>query len=365
MAQDPEANGSTACARDCFKKYVVTKVNKRVESNKLRAPFEDAPTSLLLPISFGSSSTSLLQILDQQLRNQKGRTGRCSFQIEVLFIDQSAAVQQEEYLEVWRCLKERFPSRSYSLARLEDIFDFAADPQLDGPTLEATATDGPALPKQQRLEKFLSSLPSATSRTDMIGIIRSRLITSLATNRGCKIILYGDSTTRLAERTLSETAKGRGGAIPWLTADGHSPHGVKAVFPMRDLLRKEIATYATMTDPPLTSLLLRQQKSATNVVTSSKHTTIDDLMGQYFDSVEQNYPSIVANVVRTSSRLVAPPPDTWVGRECSVCRLPLAEGSEGLRWSGDQETSEGHIATGRSEDAAAPCYGCARSMLNP
>ncbi|KAL9013947.1 MAG: hypothetical protein Q9173_001384 [Seirophora scorigena] len=303
--------------------------------------------------------------MDQQLRNQKDRTGRCSFQIEVLFIDQSAAVQQEEYLEVWRCLKERFPSRSYSLARLEDIFDFAADPQLDSPALEAAATDGRTLPKQQRLEKFLSSLPSATSRNDMIGILRSRLIASLATNHGCKIILYGDSTTRLAERTLSETAKGRGGAIPWLTADGHSPRGVKTVYPMRDLLRKEIAAYATMTDPPLTSLLLRQQKCATSIVTSSKNTTIDDLMGQYFDSVEQNYPSIVANVVRTSGRLAAPPPDTGIGRVCSACRLPLAEGTEGLRWSGDQETSEGHIATGRNEDAAAPCYGCARSMLNP
>ncbi|KAL8652240.1 MAG: hypothetical protein Q9210_002799 [Variospora velana] len=377
MGEDAKVNGQAACARcqqsnvsimvrneDCFKRYIATKVNKRVESNKLRATFKDAPRSLLLPVSFGSSSLSLLHILDQQLRGQKNRTGRFSFEIEVLFIDQSAADQQDEYEEVWTYVKERFSSHSYSIARLEDVFDYITDLPRDGPALDPAVTGGTTLPKQQHLENFLSSLPSATSRTDMIGILRSRLITSLATDHGCEFILYGDSTTRLAERTLSETAKGRGGAIPWLTADGQSPHGVRAVYPMRDLLRKEIAAYAEMTDPPLTPLLL-QQKSATNVVTSSKNTTIDDLMGQYFGSVEQNYPSVVANVVRTSSRLEAPPPESRAGRLCSVCRLPLAQGSEGLRWSGDQGSPEGQADLGQSKDAAASCYGCARAMLNP
>ncbi|KAL8916443.1 MAG: hypothetical protein Q9208_008509 [Pyrenodesmia sp. 3 TL-2023] len=133
----------------------------------------------------------------------------------------------------------------------------------------------------------------------MISILRCRLITCLAEKHGCSGILYGDSTTRLAERTLSETAKGRGGSIPWLTADGQSPHAIKVVYPMRDLLRKEIAAYTAMTDPPLTPFIL--EGSSPVVVPSSKNTTIEDLMSQYFDSVEQNYPSIVANVVRTSS----------------------------------------------------------------
>ncbi|KAI4124467.1 MAG: hypothetical protein LQ338_004785 [Usnochroma carphineum] len=128
----------------------------------------------------------------------------------------------------------------------------------------------------------------------MIGILRSRLITSLAKELRCSSILYGDSTTRLAERTLSATAKGRGAAIPGLTSDGQSPHGIKIVYPMRELLRKEIAAYATMTDPPLTPLILEDRSRGT--VASSKNSTIEELMGQYFESVEQNYPSIVANV---------------------------------------------------------------------
>lgn len=340
-----------------------TKVTKRLESNKLRAAFKDAPTELLLPMSLGSSSISLLHILDQQLQYLKGRTGRSSFEIHVLFVDQSAAAQQHDYEKMWRFLKARFPSHSYSVARLEDVFDYDADLESDSLASSISITMGQATSKNRRIESFLSSLPSATSRADMISILRSRLIISLAKERGCSSIIYGDSTTRLAERTLSETAKGRGGSIPWLTADGHSPHGIKIVYPMRDLLRKEIAAYASVVNPPLTPLVLGN--SSTDVVTSSKHTTIEDLMGQYFDSVEQNYPSIVSNVVRTSSRLVAPSTGTETGRVCSICQLPLAEGTEGLCWSGEQERPNGLTHSATAVSPSSLCYGCARSTLNP
>ncbi|KAI4147134.1 MAG: hypothetical protein L6R39_003230 [Caloplaca ligustica] len=274
-------------------KYIVNKVNKKLESNKLRAGFKDAPNQLLLPISFGCSSISLLHVLDKQLHQQEEKTGRFSFQIHVLYIDQSAAGLQVDSDGTWRALKERFPSHSYSIARIEDVCDDDTDFASDGFLPTSSTANGPNFSKQQRLEDFLAGLPSATSRADMISILRSRLIASFAKKQDCSSILYGDSTTRLAERTLSETAKGRGAAIPWLTADGESPHGVKVVYPIRDLLRKEIVAYTTMTDPPLTPLILEDR--VRDVVTSSKNTTIEALMGQYFESVEQNYPSIVAN----------------------------------------------------------------------
>lgn len=350
--------------QDCFVKYVVTKVNKRLESNKLRAAFKDAPKSLLLPISFGPSSLALLHILDQQLQYQKTHTGRCSFKIHVLFIDMSVAFRLNEYTELWRSLKERFSSHAYTIAQLEDIFGFD-DPDLLGSALHRNedASDH-SISKRKRLEDFLAALPSATSRADMIGVLRSRLVKAIAEDRSCDSIIYGDSTTRLAERTLTETAKGRGGALPWLTADGQSPHGVKVVYPMRDLLRKEIIAYTAMIDPPLTPLIL-EAKPGTTVSASSKDTTIEELMGQYFASVEENYPSIVANVVRTSSRLAAPSADTTEGRVCHVCNLPLPKGSEGLHWMGEQEGLMNPIPSDKSEDVVLSCYGCARSTLNP
>ncbi|KAL8763702.1 MAG: hypothetical protein Q9184_000597 [Pyrenodesmia sp. 2 TL-2023] len=270
-------------------------------------------------------------------------------------------MQGTGYEDNWRSIKERFPSATYSTAGLEDILNQDTTLDLNDILASGSTSHDHAYLKEGRLEDFLAGLPSATSRSDMISILRCRLISHLAKKHRCSSILYGDSTTRLAERTLSETAKGRGGSIPWLTADGPSPHGIKIVYPMRDLLRKEIAAYTTMTDPPLTPLILEGNSPV--VVPSSKNTTIEDLMSQYFESVEQNYPSIVANVVRTSSRLVASITDAEGGRDCRMCSLPVTKGHEGLRWSGEQEHPN------EPEVVASPpsslCYGCARSTLDP
>ncbi|KAL8949839.1 MAG: hypothetical protein Q9222_004079 [Ikaeria aurantiellina] len=349
--------------RNCFARYVATKVNKRLEQNKLRASFAEDAKLLLLPISLGSSSIALLQILDQQLKHQSNRTGRCSFRIHVLFIDQSAACEQGEYADKWQLLQEQFPSYDYSIARLEDLVDYEIPPAFDILPALPSFDERVRPTNQECLDKLLASLPSATSRADVIGILRSKVIIHIAKAEGCHSIVYGDSTTRLAERTLSETAKGRGGAIPWLTADGHSPQGIKIVYPMRDLLRKEIEAYVKMATPPITPLLMEGSSERT-VSAASKHTTIEDLMSQYFTSVEQNYPSIVANVVRTSGRLVGPPFDTCEGRSCQLCGLPIADGTEGLHWDGEQTGAKEARHESPSQEISSFCYGCARSRLS-
>lgn len=259
-------------------------------------------------------------------------------------------------------LKERFPSHTYSMVQLEDLFDYDTLSGPDGIADGITPIIHNDVDKNHALETLLAGLPSSTSRADLIGILRSRLINAFAKARDCESILYGDSTTRLAERILSETAKGRGVAIPWLTEDGQSPHGIKIVYPMRDLLRKEITAYARMTTPSLTPLIA-EGHSSESTSASSKDNTIEELMGQYFDSVEQNFPSIVANVVRTSSRLIAPPSER--GRLCQLCRLPVARGTDGLHWCGEQESADGSTRDISDKATERLCYGCARSTLNP
>ena len=347
-------------SRECFARYVQTKVTKRLEANKLRAPFKEAPKSLLLPVSLGSSSVVLLYVLDQILHYEESRTSRCSFQLHVLFIDQKATQKPTSYEESWSVLMERFPSHRYSWVRLDEIFDyddlsgFEADPHT------ITGMSYQDVDRNHALETLLANMSSQASRSDMIGILRSRLVTAFAKTDECECILYGDSTTKIAERVLTETAKGRGGALPWLTEDGQSPHDLKVVYPMRDLLRKEIAAYARMIKPSLESIILESRTSSVGPI-SAKENTIEDLMGQYFESVEENYPSIVANVVRTSSRLIAP---VAQGPLCKLCRLAVPGRTGGLHWGGEQECGDTSLAND-GESAEIYCYGCARSTLNP
>ena len=333
---------------------------KRVETNKLRGAFGESPKTLLLPLSLGVSSVCLLHVLNQQLAAQYERSGKAMYKLHVLFIDQAMPGNNAPHHEAFRRLQLRYPSHRYSSALLEDILDY--DSTFDHESLSIRDAD-PQLTKQEHLRQVLSSLPSATSRADIEIIMRIRLTAAFAMQSSCHSVVWGDSTTRLAERTLAEAAKGRGGSLAWLTADGLSPYGIKFVYPMRDLLKKELGAFATLTSPPLTDMIIAKGSSA-QVSTSSKITTIDDLMGQYFESVEENYPSIVANVVRTSARLLAPSiePDE---ASCVVCGLPTVERSQ--KWGGDQKSGAENspMELPISKQDGTLCYGCARSILDP
>lgn len=345
-------------SRGCFVKYVTTKAFKRLEANNVRSAFNEPPKSLLLPVSLGVTSISLLHILDEQLRAHLKRSGHANYTLHVLFITHSPLNDQIDHRRSIDLLKERFPLHTYTILSLEDVFDYKLDIEKEILGLQSVnlLTDD----KRARLQQLMSNLPSETSRGDITTVLRQTLTTEFAKQHGCEIILYGDSTTRLAERTLSETAKGRGGLLPWLTADVVLTSGLRMAYPMRDLLKKEISIFAAMISPPLTPLI-RDNGSTGQASVSSRSTTIDQLMCQYFESVEQNFPSIVANVVRTSSKLKASSTNSNTP-SCNICKLPVMNQSH--YWGGDQNSalnSSIDVDTAL-EHVGAICYGCARSI---
>jgi cytoplasmic tRNA 2-thiolation protein 2 len=195
-------------------------------------------------------------------------------------------------------------------------------------------TSGP-----ERLQLLLGSLDSATSRTDMTRLLKRRLVVTFAKRHNCEAVLCGNSTTSLAERILAETANGRGFSLPWLVADGESPHGIPFYYPMRDILEKEVVAFASLVDPPIDDLITNSEDKPT---VSIKNTTIDDLMKQYFESVERDYPSIVANVVKTTGKLEALHLDQ-VENQCELCDMPLE---------------------GQAPERSRLCYGCIRTLPN-
>lgn len=302
----------------------------------------------------------MLHILDTQLCNHFQRSGRTTYGLHVLYVDQSPIIEHVDYRKAIEMLKERYPSHVYSIISLSDIFEYkdAFDENLFDDQV-SKIKDTPS-DKHDRLKDLLSHLPSATSRYDVASILRQRLIMAYAKHIGCSGILYGDSTTRLAERTFSETAKGRGASVPYLTTDGLSTDGIKTSFPMRDLLKKELVSYANLITPPLTPLTLSEKNLVRHPI-SSKDMTIDNLMSQYFESVEQNYPSIVANVVRTSSKLTVPHSSSLLP-SCILCNLPTDNRLQ--RSNGDQENSEIQCEDEeiKPQDGKIMCYGCARSV---
>jgi len=299
------------------------------------------PRRFLLPISFGVSSIALLHVLDQHVSGQLQKSGRASYALHVVHVAASNVSDEDESESRLEAVKARFPQHSYSTVQLSDV--------MTEPDIKSLASDNETdvaqpLSNEEKLQRLLSSATSATARADILTALRTRSIAAAATRHNCDTILWGDSTTRLAEKTLAETAKGRGFALPWSVGEEAQPHAaVGSQYPMRDLLKKELVVFAETTEPSLTGLV-RQETSKPAV--SARNSTIDELMAQYFESVEREYPSIVANVVRTIAKLQLPA-DADMARRCKLCRVPITEQR--------LEPQEGVVSY---------CSNCARALPN-
>lgn len=331
-----------------------TKAIKRLETFRVNFHTNEE-RKVLLPLSFGVSSTTLLHILDLHLKTQMSKTGRTGFALSIVAIGNAeGTLPADDLLEK---VRTQYPDHEYTALPLHDVFRILPhDAVLQD--LIPLSTKGNSPSHQEQLAQLINSLTSATARADVISTLRTRLIVEHAKLTGCQSILWGDSTTTLAEKTLAETCKGRGFSLPWQVADGRSPLGIFLHYPLRDVLKKELVAYIDLADSELASLVHEPYPGATQASTSSKNTTIDDLMKQYFESVEENFPSIVSNVVRTSAKL-----EVLAGAEsdpcCDLCGMPVPGGRFGIHgWGGYQhDGAEPSAVAGKSI-----CYGCTRSL---
>ncbi|TID19138.1 hypothetical protein E2P81_ATG06120 [Venturia nashicola] len=332
--------------RECFTKYVHTKIVKRMEAFRTRHSAEGEERYLLLPISLGVSSVTLLQILDRHLQGQRHRTGRTGFNLKLLFVDMPGA-DADEKIKMIDAIRSKYPHYSFMVRRLDTIFLAASSKSI---------TEEDIKQAQETLAKLLDSIPSATSKFDVLNLLKIRLIVKYAGMNECEGILWGSSTTKLAETILAETAKGRGYALPWAVTDGLSPYGVPFFYPVRDVLKKELISRLELDADNTTLKDLIMREGETKAPPSSKNTTIDILMKQYFESVEEHYPSIVSNVVRTTGKLEEA---KWAAAQrCKLCRLPVDDALLGINgWGGDQKI---HQEAGERE--VGLCYGCTRSL---
>ncbi|KAF2104702.1 hypothetical protein NA57DRAFT_70910 [Rhizodiscina lignyota] len=297
---------------------------------------------------------TLLHVLDFQLQSQARRTGRTGFTLHVLHIELPHDGDRKMVVKLYEDIKARYPGHSYSSIRLFDDLNQPSNgtttKMSNGPDIQEEATSNGG---HKSYAKLLSSLPSVTSRTDVLHILRMRRTVDFACSNNCEGILWGDSTTRLAEKVLAETAKGRGFSLPWQIADGDSPFGVPFYYPMRDLLKKELVSYTSMITPPVDVLVALDSTTNVAAPVASKDGSIDFLMKQYFESVEEQYPSIVANVVRTTGKLEMK--DFSSGRQCALCNMLLANNPTFVNGnSGHDSVTDG--------PTLELCYGCATAV---
>lgn len=366
-------------------------------------PSNTPPPLLLLPFSFGVSSLALLHILSDQMASQLARVGRTGYELLVVWVDDCGVMGDEERSkqcwELFNDLKQRYArngtenreSKRFLVVPLEEIYTYGRS--CAGSYGADITPHEPLLCNLHKLRTLISSISTLSSKQDILYILLTRLLNLVALKHHCHAILYSHSITRLAEMTLSETAKGRGFSVPWATGDcitppitmhTHLAPNLKAIHPLRDLLYKELVTYiitlglsrflypGTIPTPTTTTA------THSLIPTRTTSTTIDSLIHAYFSTMEHSYPSIVANVVKTINRVppaklpvtssaISPQVSTPQGEHtfpsCAVCGFPI-DMEEDSVWEGEDAAgsiSSENILKELRVGIDALCVGCKRT----
>lgn len=324
-----------------------------MDAFRLALPGGERNVKMLLACSGGLASSVLVEIVYTASQRTRGK-----YQLPiVVHVDETTyqASEAEKANERLAFLKVACPEMTFIERTLDEINHYA------GPVKQNLIKDErPTAEAVDRLAACLDTLPSMTSQQDMLSLYRERLLLETAKEQGCSAIIYGNSGTSLAAKTLSLTTKGRGYALPWETADHSLSHsGIWSVRPMKGLLNTEIQVYAKLINMPAPQFQSPQ---------AGKANSIDELTRGYFETLEEQFPSLVATVVRTTNKLVEPLPRDQALGDCKVCGMSYRQGAR--KWLRDitvntaapptdtieTTTTEQHPNGGDVQEDL--CYGC-------
>lgn len=322
-----------------------------MEHHKPRRGEDATPLKLLLPLSLGVSSSVLLHVLNAELQRLLSKPiSQTPYNLHVLVVEPSTILPASSpYDANYEELQKAFPDHTFTRLPFHSIFDYVSGMKdIMAEYAGSQFIDDDLKSNEDRLAAFRACVSSATSRVDLEYVLLTRLVVAFAQQAGCDTILWGDSDSRLAAKTLAGAAKGRGASLTWQVSDGMSPWGVRFEFPLRDLSKSEISQYGSVC-PELSGIVVPDEPLPDDVLT--KNLSIDEVMMRYVQTQGEKYRGVMANVARTANKLESSVSDD--SPSCSLCGALVGnvKGNTGVTVSSQ---------SGDSQDSRF-CYGCLRS----
>lgn len=322
-----------------------------MEQHRARRSQDIKLPTLVLPLSLGVSSCVLLHMLNRDLERILANTyAKVPYNLHVLVVEPSTIQPANApYDTNYEELQKAFSKHTFTRLPFHSIFDYV--PEMADIMVEYAGSqfiDDSTQSNEDRLAAFRTCVSSATSKTDLDSVLLTRLVVGFAKQTGFETILWGDSDTRLAAKTLAGAAKGRGASLTWQVSDGPSPWGLRFEFPLRDLSKTELLQYQRVC-PELSEIVIPDKPLSDNVLT--KNLSIDELMMRYVQTQGEKYRGVMANVAKTANKL-----ESSVSNDSPSCAL-----CGGL--VGNIKGNVGVSVASQSGDCHNPrfCYGCLRS----
>lgn len=368
----------------CFVTFVSQKQKKAMDGCKVMfsRPGCVLPpaTNIMVPISLGQSSLALLDMAHAQLEEQaQTYEDARGFTLNAVHIDCSSADPMEkDPKEAIAELKKKFPRAEFTVVPLSRAFTGASSVTLQH-NKDYTSLVTEISPEPTTVETLLSSIRTKSAREDLLEILKRHLIIEEAISQNKTLpttVAWGHNATRLAELTLSLTIKGRGNRIHAQVLEHKDPKdsisGLPEIHPLNDVLSYEIPFYNSFRkigDLPVNTTTKPSQVT--------KNLSIDQLMHQYFENIQNNFPSIASTVVRTAAKLDDPNSSKQGLTPCLICASPV-DPNQSLGWlknitvndPAPQENEEERLLSENAQKTATKpdtnsqyptpnlCYGC-------
>lgn len=152
----------------------------------------------------------------------------------------------------------------------------------------------------ERLLQAFESCKTVEAKQELKRQFIQQCLNEAAENNGCEVIFVGETSTRVAIKTLTMVSQGRGFTLPLHTApEVQLKDNVFLMRPLKDHLSKEVRIY---------SQNLKITGHADNSLTkwpsdATSRNSVRELTEKFIFGLDEEYPSTVSTVVRTASKL--------------------------------------------------------------
>lgn len=343
---------------NCFIRFIRGKQRKQMQDDKFKVKFNDKVSRprLLLDMKNNHESYVLLDILVSMFNEQLGQGPKAirGFDLIVCIIND---FKDKEYPIDLKAIYEYYTEDELNRLGVEfisiDVNSFVSDNEIENLKLDLqnfqtymvkNSTNSNEI---KTYEELLLQLTDKSTREDIKNIIHKDLIIKTAKDKSCSIVLEPNSMTKMAVDILSDTIRGRGAEIPIKSTDKYIG-SLEILNPLRDVLNSEIKIYSDVRKLNELSPILKLNSTISDV--STKNKTVDEMVTEYFDTLEVEYPETVSTVVKIGAKLTNPiNSDDDKNREncCEICKVPIYHDPK--KWL-EQITVPGHVGPQNGEE---------------
>ncbi|XP_059172755.1 cytoplasmic tRNA 2-thiolation protein 2-like [Physella acuta] len=305
--------------KNCFQVYIVHKFRASIGKAKVIRSGEH----VVVAFSGGINSAALLHLI------QDGKSERAHKKLRfipsLVYVDETSLldVSDEERQTVRSSVTKLMLDSGFPtyITNLEQVLEFEKQQSTLDSMWQVHPSDGcsnipmPTQSQSGRLKALITGLGSLSSAEDFIRNLRNQLLAAAARKLGVTKVLTAESATRLAVRILSDVAQGRGSQVSLNTGFSDERNGdVMFIRPVRDLNAKELAMYNSLFH--VDSVFIPTITTKTDPGSSIERLTETFVMG-----LQEEFPSTVSNIKRTSEKLDLP--DVKDSIKCCLCQSPL------------------------------------------